>query len=97
MDSDTFIGDGRFQVLHPPNSDTWTLLLRGGRGSDSGQYECQISSEPKLSLVYQLNVVGIYEHRFEYVWVWVCVSIAPVERGKREREERVTAESHRMS
>jgi len=57
IDSDTFIGDGRFQVLHPINSDTWTLLLRGGRGSDTGQYECQISSEPKLGLVYQLNVV----------------------------------------
>jgi len=57
VDSDTFISDGRFQVLHPVNSDTWTLLLRGGRGPDSGQYECQISSEPKLSLVYQLNVV----------------------------------------
>ena len=67
VDSDTFIGDGRFQVLHPVNSDTWTLLLRGGHGSDSGQYECQISSEPKLSLVYQLNVVGIYRLFSDFV------------------------------
>lgn len=55
---DTFIADGRFQVHHPANSDTWTLHLRGVRGTDAGKYECQVSSEPKLSLVYQLNVVG---------------------------------------
>lgn len=58
VDTDTFIGDGRYQVHHPPHSDTWTLLLRGVRGSDAGKYECQVSSEPKMSLVYQLNVVS---------------------------------------
>lgn len=57
VDTDTFIGDGRFQVHHPANSDIWTLHLRAVRGSDAGKYECQVSSEPKLSLVYQLNIV----------------------------------------
>ena len=58
VDTDTFIGDGRFQVLHPPSSDTWTLHLRGARANDAGKYECQVSSEPKLSLFYHLHVVG---------------------------------------
>lgn len=58
VDTDTFIGDNRFQVRHPVHSDTWTLHLRGARASDAGIYECQVSSEPKLSLFYQVNVVG---------------------------------------
>jgi Immunoglobulin I-set domain len=62
VDTDTFIGDGRFQVHHPANSDIWTLHLRAVRGSDAGKYECQVSSEPKLSLVYQLNIVGEILH-----------------------------------
>jgi len=58
VDTDTFIGDGRFQVRHPVHSDTWTLHLRGARATDAGVYECQVSSEPKMSLFYQVNVVG---------------------------------------
>lgn len=58
VDSDTFVGDSRFQVIHPAHSNTWTLHLRGVRGSDDGEYECQVSSEPKMSLLYKLNVVG---------------------------------------
>lgn len=59
VDSDTFVGDARFQVIHPVNSNTWTLHIRGARGMDAGQYECQVSSEPKLSLVYNVYVIGI--------------------------------------
>ena len=61
VDTDTFVGDGRFQVLHSSKSDAWTLHLRGARAADAGQYECQVSSENKMSLVYHLNVVGEYK------------------------------------
>ena len=37
VDSDTFIGDGRHQVHHPANSDTWTLHLRGAKATDAGK------------------------------------------------------------
>jgi len=57
VDRDTFIGDGRFEALHVMASDTWTLHIRNIRPEDAGIYECQVSSEPKTSLLFQLSVI----------------------------------------
>jgi len=54
----TYTSDQRFQVIHPDNSDNWTLLIKFAQPRDAGIYECQINTEPKMSLAFQLNVVG---------------------------------------
>lgn len=54
----TYTSDQRFQVIHPENSDNWTLLIKFAQPRDAGIYECQVNTEPKMSLAFQLNVVG---------------------------------------
>lgn len=44
----------------PKNSTIWTLQIKYPQLRDAGVYECQINTEPKMSLSYVLNVVGEY-------------------------------------
>ncbi|XP_045104240.1 zwei Ig domain protein zig-8-like [Portunus trituberculatus] len=52
-----FASDQRFQVVHPEKSENWTLQIRFAQVRDSGVYECQVNTEPKMSLAYHLAVV----------------------------------------
>ncbi|XP_012250737.1 basement membrane-specific heparan sulfate proteoglycan core protein-like isoform X2 [Athalia rosae] len=53
----TYTNDQRFQSLHSDGSDEWTLKISSPQVRDSGVYECQVSTEPKISQAYQLSVV----------------------------------------
>ncbi|RLU23974.1 hypothetical protein DMN91_004182 [Ooceraea biroi] len=52
-----YTSDLRFQVIHPDKSENWTLQIKSPQERDSGVYECQVSTEPKMSLNYSLNVI----------------------------------------
>lgn len=54
----TYTSDQRFQVMRPDKSDNWTLQIKFPQLRDSGTYECQVNTEPKMSLPFTLNVVG---------------------------------------
>ena len=54
-----FIADDRFQSIFVEHSDTWTLQIKYVQAKDEGEYECQISTEPKMSHIIKLNVVGM--------------------------------------
>ncbi|XP_046749461.1 uncharacterized protein LOC124413129 isoform X2 [Diprion similis] len=51
-----FSSDPRFAPQHTPGSDAWTLRLDNARRSDSGRYECQVNTEPKMMYAVQLAV-----------------------------------------
>ncbi|KAG8320402.1 hypothetical protein J6590_069710 [Homalodisca vitripennis] len=53
----TYTSDQRFQVIRPEKSENWTLLIKFPQQRDSGIYECQVNTEPKMSLAFWLNVV----------------------------------------
>ncbi|XP_048512582.1 zwei Ig domain protein zig-8 isoform X2 [Athalia rosae] len=53
----TYTSDQRFQVIRPDKSENWTLQIKFPQERDSGIYECQVNTEPKMSLSYNLNVV----------------------------------------
>uniref|UniRef100_A0A182HKD7 Uncharacterized protein n=1 Tax=Anopheles arabiensis TaxID=7173 RepID=A0A182HKD7_ANOAR len=53
----TYTNDQRFQSLHTEGSDEWTLRITSPQPRDSGTYECQVSTEPKISQAFRLNVV----------------------------------------
>jgi len=57
VDSTIFISDDRFKVLRPVPSTEWNLHLKSARKTDEGLYECQISTEPKMSYYIYLRVV----------------------------------------
>lgn len=57
VDRYTFIADERFQSFLVEATDTWTLQIKYVQARDAGKYECQVSTEPKLSHVITLNVV----------------------------------------
>lgn len=54
----TYTSDQRFQVIRPDKSDNWTLQIKFPQLRDSGVYECQVNTEPKISLPFVLNVIG---------------------------------------
>ncbi|KAF0291006.1 Band 4.1-like protein 4 [Amphibalanus amphitrite] len=52
----TYSSDQRFQSLHVPGTQEWTLKVRSPTPADSGVYDCQVSTEPRMSLAFQLDV-----------------------------------------
>lgn len=52
-----FIPDERFQAIFG-EADTWTLQVKYVQARDEGEYECQISTDPKKSHIIKLNIVG---------------------------------------
>lgn len=53
----TYTSDQRFKSLHLDDTEDWTLKILYTQKKDAGVYECQVSSEPKISLPIRLNVV----------------------------------------
>uniref|UniRef100_A0A336JZV2 CSON006378 protein n=1 Tax=Culicoides sonorensis TaxID=179676 RepID=A0A336JZV2_CULSO len=54
----TYTADQRFQAVHNPISDDWSLKVLFAQQSDSGVYECQISTTPPVGYTMTLAVVG---------------------------------------
>ena len=52
-------GDSRFSCLHSSPSDSWTLQIRYTQLRDMGEYQCQVNTEPKISMSVFLHVTGI--------------------------------------
>ncbi|XP_069182601.1 lachesin [Procambarus clarkii] len=57
VDRYTFITDARFAAWHEAVTNTWTLQVKFVEEMDAGRYECQVSTEPKMSHFVQLTVV----------------------------------------
>ncbi|XP_046441955.1 uncharacterized protein LOC124192604 [Daphnia pulex] len=53
----TYTNDARFSVIKSATGDLWTLRIRSVQLRDAGLYECQVSSEPKISKAVRLKVV----------------------------------------
>lgn len=54
----TFTSDQRFRCIHVKNSEDWTLQIDNVSQTDAGVYECQVSTETKLSLKVYLRIIG---------------------------------------
>ena len=57
----TFTGDSRFSCLHTALSDTWMLQIKYTQLRDMGEYQCQVNTEPKISISVFLSVTGNYD------------------------------------
>ncbi|XP_042144906.1 uncharacterized protein LOC8038642 [Ixodes scapularis] len=53
----TYTSDQRFHSIHLEGSEDWTLEVSYTQKGDAGVYECQVSTEPKMSLNVSLAVV----------------------------------------
>ncbi|XP_066974916.1 uncharacterized protein [Macrobrachium rosenbergii] len=62
VDRYTFIADERFQAWHEEDTETWTLQVKYVQERDAGRYECQISTEPKMSHFVHFHVVTPLVH-----------------------------------
>nr|XP_043067603.1 hemicentin-2 [Drosophila bipectinata] len=56
VDRAVFIADQRFLAIKQPDK-YWTLQIKYVQARDAGSYECQVSTEPKVSARVQLQVV----------------------------------------
>ncbi|XP_015790826.1 Down syndrome cell adhesion molecule homolog [Tetranychus urticae] len=52
-----YTSDERFEPKHVDHTDEWYLHIKYVQTADTGTYECQISTEPKMSLPFYLNVI----------------------------------------
>ncbi|KAK7076361.1 hypothetical protein SK128_023541 [Halocaridina rubra] len=57
VSSFTFTNDERFSAHRDPSSGDWVLVLRHPQPSDSGYYECSISTKPVTAISVRLDVV----------------------------------------
>uniref|UniRef100_A0A6A7GAS1 Hemicentin-2-like n=1 Tax=Hirondellea gigas TaxID=1518452 RepID=A0A6A7GAS1_9CRUS len=57
VDRYTFIWDDRFTARFDAATQTWTLQIKFVSDSDAGSYECQVSTEPKISRAVKLRIV----------------------------------------
>ncbi|KAJ9585992.1 hypothetical protein L9F63_020356, partial [Diploptera punctata] len=53
----TYTSDQRFEAIHSPHTEDWTLRIRYPQRKDSGIYECQISTTPPIGHPVYLTVV----------------------------------------
>lgn len=60
LTSNTFVytTDTRFSVIHIPDSNNWDLRVKPVTEKDSGVYECQINTEPKINFPIYLEVIS---------------------------------------
>nr|XP_024215459.1 zwei Ig domain protein zig-8 [Halyomorpha halys] len=56
----TYTSDQRFEAIHLPHTEDWSLRIRYPQRKDSGIYECQISTTPPIGHPVYLTVVGMY-------------------------------------
>ncbi|KAF8791726.1 Zwei Ig domain protein zig-8 like protein [Argiope bruennichi] len=54
---DTYTTDDRFEAVHVEKNNDWTLKIKFAQLWDEGLYECQVSSDPKISLFVNLSIV----------------------------------------
>lgn len=54
----TYTSDSRFEVLHVPGSEVWTLRIMSAQPRDQGRYECQVNTDPKINFAVSLIVKG---------------------------------------
>ncbi|XP_067624846.1 uncharacterized protein dpr3 [Eurosta solidaginis] len=55
----TYTSDKRFQVTSSKDGREWMLHVKSPHVRDSGIYECQVNTEPKISMAFQLNIIEI--------------------------------------
>lgn len=62
LTSNTFVytTDMRFSVIHINNTNSWDLRIKSISEKDSGVYECQINTEPKVNFPIYLEVISKY-------------------------------------
>ncbi|XP_014216955.2 contactin-2, partial [Copidosoma floridanum] len=53
----TYTSDQRFEAIHLPHSEEWTLKIRYADCRDAGIYECQISTTPPMGHPIYLTIV----------------------------------------
>lgn len=56
----TFIADERFHAFFKDTTKEWVLQIKYVQERDAGIYECQVSTEPKVSARARLQVIGEY-------------------------------------
>lgn len=58
-----------FQVTSSKDGREWTLHVKSPQARDTGIYECQVNTEPKMSMAFQLNIIGKCENiLFLYIY-----------------------------
>lgn len=66
----TYTTEQRFHSFHSDGSDEWTLRITSPQIEDSGTYECQVSTEPKISQRFQLNVVSKCSQKYYIIIIF---------------------------
>ncbi|XP_023218798.1 neurotrimin-like [Centruroides sculpturatus] len=55
--TEIYTSDDRFQTIHMEHTNDWALRIKYPQTKDEGTYECQVSSDPKISHFVNLTVL----------------------------------------
>ncbi|KAK4881415.1 hypothetical protein RN001_004734 [Aquatica leii] len=79
----TFSADNRFESVSSSQTNFWGLRVRGVRLTDSGRYECQVNTDPKMSLAINLTVSDTLKSQdnfhFNNKWTYTATIKGPPE------------------
>jgi len=82
----TYTADRRFTSVQNEDSTVWQLTIEPTLHTDSGMYECQISTEPKISKLHILNITDavseIQSGRSVYVREGSLLNVTCLTRGQ---------------
>lgn len=69
-----FTADSRVSLAQSSGAHTQThaLTIARLRDSDTGRYECQLNTDPKMSLFFNLSVVGLYIINFNLFMTYLA-------------------------
>ncbi|GLV31737.1 defective proboscis extension response 7 [Carabus blaptoides fortunei] len=57
-----FTSDNRFELVQKEHIDFWGLKIKKAQLSDSGKYECQVNTDPKMNFAVMLTVTESHMH-----------------------------------
>lgn len=57
-----FTSDNRMELVHSEKTDFWGLRIRKVQYSDTGVYECQVNTDPKMNFAMKLTVADSHMH-----------------------------------
>lgn len=55
-----FTSDNRFELVQKEHIDFWGLKINKAQLYDSGKYECQVNTDPKMNFAVMLTVTGMH-------------------------------------
>ena len=67
INEETNTKDKRIKAIHVPDTELWSLRIQDTKLSDTGAYECQVTTDIETATQVHLKVLGKQNYYIDYV------------------------------